>query len=1009
MASTTRRKPAREINAPRGRRLLEQSEALSALTALMRSPVLQGPDTQAAIRAITETATRVAGVARTGVWLLTPDLASLVATDLYDASTASHQHGEELHAASYPNYFRALEQSELIAAEDAARDPRTSEFQDSYFSLYGITATLDAPIIIGGTVKGAICLEQSGGSHEWTHAEQSFAVSLANLVALVLAQSERLRSESRLRDAQEQTRLILESVQEGIIGVDRDGCVLHMNAAATRMLAYTESDLLGQPADALFRGPDEAAGSVLPADGAIRSTLSDGQWRRVTNDWFVRGTGESFPVEYICAPMQDGHGAPDGVVLSFQDVTTRKRDERQREAEARVLEMISTGAPLPHVLNAIARGMEEVVSGVMASILLLDDDGLHLRFGAGPSLPDEYNRSIDGIAIGPNNGSCGTAMYREELVICADIATDPLFAGFKDYMLEHGLRASASMPVRDVNGKVVACCATYRSAPGTPSEFELTLFERMAHLAGIAIDRHRRERALRASEERFRHVAQGILDAVWDWNLQTDSVWWNHGIQTLFGHNTAELEPDARSWTNRIHADDCAGVVESIHAVIDGDDNEWEARYRFQRSDGSYAHVMDRGIVIRDPQGKAIRMIGGMTDITDRLALEEQLHQSQRLESIGQLTGGVAHDFNNLLTVILGNAELLASELGANPELASIADVVVETAQRGAELTQRLLAFARRQALEPRPTDVDALVAGMNGMLKRTLGEHIRIEADHGSELWHALVDPTQLESALLNLCLNARDAMPDGGILRISTKNVVVCERETSAPPGVDSGDYVLISVTDTGIGIAEENLSRVFEPFFTTKSKGKGTGLGLSMVYGFVTQSRGHVRIESALGRGTTVRMYLPRHQGDVASPADTAVIDPRTAPASGGHETVLLVEDDVLVRRYAREQLFSLGYRVIEADSGLDALERMTEHPDIDLLLTDVIMPGMGGRELADIALARRPTLRVLFTSGYTDELFRSAGAPERGIPLLSKPYRRAELARHVRAALSNAQEP
>jgi signal transduction histidine kinase/ActR/RegA family two-component response regulator len=409
------------------------------------------------------------------------------------------------------------------------------------------------------------------------------------------------------------------------------------------------------------------------------------------------------------------------------------------------------------------------------------------------------------------------------------------------------------------------------------------------------------------------------------------------------------------------------------------------------------------------PAGELGALMGSLNQTAESLEhqradiaeLNERLRQSQRLEAIGQLTGGVAHDFNNLLTVVLGNAELLVEQYedSTSREMASM---IAAAALRGAELTQRLLAFARKQALDPKVVDLDQLVAGVDAMLRRTLGEHIEIKLIRGASLWPALVDQGQLENALLNLCVNARDAMPRGGRLTIETENALLDTEYADGQLDVAPGAYVLLAVSDTGEGIAPENLKRVFEPFFTTKETGKGTGLGLAMVYGFVKQSAGHVAIYSEPGQGTTVKIFLPR----AAVAGEAPVVPAAEQPIGGGHESILLVEDDDGVRRQAHAQLRSLGYRVIEATDAPSALALIEQHEDLDLLFTDVVMPGgMNGRALADAAHLLRPGLRVLFTSGYTESAIVHHGRLDPGALLLSKPYRRGQLDRAVRDALAS----
>ncbi|HSP01679.1 MAG TPA: PAS domain-containing protein, partial [Thioalkalivibrio sp.] len=398
------------------------------------------------------------------------------------------------------------------------------------------------------------------------------------------------------------------------------------------------------------------------------------------------------------------------------------------------------------------------------------------------------------------------------------------------------------------------------------------------------------------------------------------------------------------------------------------------------------------------PRGLAVYF----QNITERLRLEDQARESQRLEALGQLTGGVAHDFNNLLTVILGNTELIQEQLATQPRLQALTRITLSAAQRGAELTQRLLAFARRQTLEPRVVDVGTLLEEMREMLQRTLGEQYPISLSLHPRLWRAQIDPGQLENALLNLCLNARDAMPGGDPLALEADNARLDEDYVRDHPDAVVGDYVRVSVSDTGQGIAPEHLHRVFEPFFTTKENGKGTGLGLSMVYGFIRQSRGHVNVYSELGMGTTLRLYLPRTS---ASPqTESAVATDVAESAQGGAEIILLVEDDELVRENAQAQLLSLGYQVIPTANAAEALVVIRSDTAIDLLFTDVIMPGgMNGRELAEAAREIRPGLRVLFTSGYTQDVILHQGRLDPGVQLLSKPYRRTDLARKIRESL------
>ncbi|WP_183252907.1 PAS domain-containing hybrid sensor histidine kinase/response regulator [Brevundimonas basaltis] len=393
--------------------------------------------------------------------------------------------------------------------------------------------------------------------------------------------------------------------------------------------------------------------------------------------------------------------------------------------------------------------------------------------------------------------------------------------------------------------------------------------------------------------------------------------------------------------------------------------------------------------------------------VSERLKTEEALRQAQKMEAVGQLTGGVAHDFNNLLTVILGGLETVSRQVSGDPtpearrKIERAVAMATHGAQRAATLTARLLAFARRQPLDPRPVDAGRLVTGLADLLQRTLGEAVAFETVSGAGLWPTNVDSAELENALVNLAVNARDAMPEGGRLTIETGNAFLDEDYVaSIVEPVRAGQYVLIAVTDTGTGMAADTVSKVFEPFFTTKEAGRGTGLGLSQVYGFVRQSGGHIRIYSELGHGTTIKIYLPRSDGALPEIATTA----EKPPSAGGYEKILLVEDHDDLRAYSVGVLEELGYEVLEASNGRAALEVLQSHNDIALLFTDVVMPdGINGRQLADEAVRRRPGIKVLYTTGYTRNAIVHNGTLDAGVNLISKPFTFRELADKVRRVL------
>ncbi|MCC5885650.1 MAG: response regulator [Gammaproteobacteria bacterium] len=503
------------------------------------------------------------------------------------------------------------------------------------------------------------------------------------------------------------------------------------------------------------------------------------------------------------------------------------------------------------------------------------------------------------------------------------------------------------------------------------------------------------EASLRASEERFRLVGKATRDAIWDWDLGADTLWWNEGLEHLFGYPHGLVKGGHSWWLDRVHDEDRQRVAGSHREAVTTDRENWSAAYRFRRDDGSYADVEDRGYVLRDDEGQALRIVGVLSDVTERKAMEAQLRQAQRLEAIGQLTGGIAHDFNNLLTVIMGNAELLAESSEPGSEAQESATMISASAQRGADLTRRLLAFARKQTLEARVIDVNAQVGELEPLLRQSLGAQVQIAFHLDAVLWPALVDPAQLENALLNLCLNARDAMTGGGWLTVETANV---SRDFDGEEAAEPHDYVMLAVSDTGAGIAPEHLARVFEPFFTTKAEGKGSGLGLAMVYGFIKQSGGYINIYSEPGRGTTVKLYLPRAAAEAQDDAPASAVQ-----LPGGQESILVVEDDELVRAYTSQVLAMLGYEVHVASEALEALDILRCGTPVDLLFTDIVMPGMNGFALAEAAVRLRPGIKVLYTSGYTRQAAARQDPETAMAQMLTKPYARQDLARRLREVL------
>ncbi|MEG3151233.1 PAS domain-containing protein [Sphingomonas sp. ZT3P38] len=553
--------------------------------------------------------------------------------------------------------------------------------------------------------------------------------------------------------------------------------------------------------------------------------------------------------------------------------------------------------------------------------------------------------------------------------------------------------------------------------------------ERPARFTGLLVDVTERKR----TEERLRVVqsAGGVGTFEYIDGFATASV--STEFCKLLGLHPASVLP-----VRTINSVVCAGgapiIPEGDHEGVSAI-QPLAGEFRIARNDdGTERWIARRGEIVRDSESSGYRFVGVIYDvtearqvedrlrllnetletrvqeeITERLQAEDALRQAQKMEAVGQLTGGIAHDFNNLLTIIIGNIDTVSRRLdsSADPRAKRSLDNALKGAERAAALTARLLAFSRRQPLDPKPTDVARLLAGMSDLLTRSITEAIAIQIVAPGDLWRIEVDPHQLENAIVNLAVNARDAMPAGGALTIDASNIRVGAEDQDVPAGISAGHYVVIAITDTGCGMTAETLAQVFDPFFTTKEVGKGTGLGLSMVYGFTKQSGGHVHVDSAPEKGTRVCLYLPRSAGEAAD--DPVATD--GALVRGSHtETILVVEDDDDVRAYTVEILREVGYRVIEASNGNVALQLLEQQKrSIHLLMTDVVMPTMSGRELASAARASLPDLKVLFTSGYPRDAIMRDGRLEPGVDLLAKPFTYLSLAAKVRELLEREAVP
>lgn len=521
------------------------------------------------------------------------------------------------------------------------------------------------------------------------------------------------------------------------------------------------------------------------------------------------------------------------------------------------------------------------------------------------------------------------------------------------------------------------------------------------HYVGVAQDvtqRKHREELLRGSLERFELVSRATTDAVWDFNVKTGEAWWSDLWYDKYGLRR-DQPPNMDEWASHIHPDDHERIVASFVQMLSDSSQQWREEYRYRLADGSYASVIDRAYILRDATGAALRVSGVMEDVTKYLDLQRQLQQAAKMEALGHLAGGVAHDFNNILTVIHGHASFIsdADQRGADTRASALE--IAEAAERAASLTRQLLLFSRQQVLQRTCFDVNGALAAMGKMLSRIVGEDVRLEFDLPRTAFFIDADAGMVDQIVLNLCVNARDAMSDGGRLTIATRATVVDEvpMHTGALPG----RYVSISISDTGAGIPPDVLPHIFEPFFSTKTPGRGTGLGLSTVFGIVKQHRGWIDVKTEAGQGTSFDVWLPLS----APPADAPRRDDATASVEGA-EKILLVEDEPAVLKFMRVALERKGYRIVQASTGREALDAWQSHRDVRLLVTDLVLPGgMGGRELASTLTRERPEVKVLLVSGYSAEFSGVDVTQQPGRYFLQKPFSAVRFVEIVRACLDS----
>lgn len=863
----------------------------------------------------------------------------------------------------------AILQDGVFVVPDATLDPRFRH-NPLVTGAPGIRFYAGSPLVAqDGSKIGTLCIIDHKPRAGLSSAEER---CLEDFSAMAIETLERHAAEKKLHESREYLSAVLDNIADGVVACDADGSLSFFNDAARKIHGIARKDLPPNrwaehydlygpdgetrletgsiPLVRALRGEDvvDAETVIAPSGGSVRHVVSNGR------------------------AMHDASGRKIGAVVSMHDISEiKKAEEKFRDSEARLRQQKAE--------------LDLIFNNVPVRIWYKDDENRIIRLNQPAAesmgLTVDEAEGADTYDLFPEMA----AKYHEDDLAAIE-GGEPVLGIVEEYTPKDGTRGWVRTDkVPHVN----------------PETGERFLFVAAIDITGMKLAEEKLQKNEARYRALYRHTPVMMHSIDNEGRLLHVS---DHWLETL-GYERDEVI--GRKSTEFLTEDSRLHALEVVLPRFQREGRCTDIEYQFVRKDGGTVDVLLSAVAEYDEVSAKAYSLCVMIDVTEHRKVERQLMQAQKMEAVGQLTGGMAHDFNNLLAVVLGNLQLLERSVAGDEKAMRRAASAVEAAQRGTELTQRLLAFSRRQTLQAEVVDPNELITGMDDFLRRSIGESIELELAVAEDVWRTKVDPNQLETALLNLAVNARDAMCGGGHLTVETRTATLDEAYSESHTDVAPGDYVVIAVSDTGTGMPEAVRERVFEPFFSTKETGKGTGLGLSMVYGFAKQSGGHTEIYSEEGNGTTVRLYLPRDRS-AAAPAPCRPGDQQVIP--GGSETVLAAEDNPDVREVAVSLLEDLGYKVVEAENGHEALRVLGERDDIDLLFTDMVMPGgMNGAELAVAALARRPDLKILYTTGFAEASVLRRRELHAKAAILTKPYMQPELALAVREALDVERVP
>jgi PAS domain S-box-containing protein len=778
---------------------------------------------------------------------------------------------------------------------------------------------------------------------------------------------------------------VLENVPEGLCIADTEHRVLRVNQAFQRMFGYEAAEVLGRTVDPLIVPPDRLAESHW-----IAECLKKGE--KITLETQRRGKNGKLVDVSVCVAPVVVNGKISAMYAVYRDISDRKRAEALSSALYRVAEKSGSAHDLQQFFAAVHSIVDELMYARNFYIALHDPVTDTVSF---PYFVDEQKE-----APGTKRMARGLTEYLlrtgETLLATPEVVQEMEDRGD---VARNGLRSLdwLGVPLKVDNRTFGALVIQTYSKNVRYGERDKEVLTFVSRQVASAIELKKNEQALRRSEARYRSLVQSSVYGIYRSSLEGKFLDVNPALTAILGYESAEevlaLDPRREVFVN---PDDQVRLMEEFRRTgrMDGIEVRWK------RKDGRAVTVRVSGRAVSSTDEPADVLEAIAEDVTERRVLEDEFRQAQKMEAVGRLAGGIAHDFNNLLMVIGGYTEVLLAEMQQGHPLAAKARAIQQASDRATILTRQLLAFSRKQLLELKVVDVNTVVEDMERLLRPLIGEDVEFKTKLAPDAGHTRADAGQLEQVLMNLVVNSKDAMPNGGRMLIETVNVTRDNAHDGEQTFIRPGEYVMLSVTDNGHGMDKGTQSRIFEPFFTTKEKGKGTGLGLSTVYGIVKQSGGYVIVQSEVGHGTTFNIYLPRVEG--TAEAHGAVSVSRTA--AGGPETVLLVEDEESVRQLVRDTLASKGYHILEAQDGQAGLTAAAMYEGkIDLVLTDVVMPQMGGRELVQQLLTSRPGIKVLYLSGYTEDAIVNEGTIESGKAFLQKPFTLQNLSRKVREIL------